>query len=87
MPAFVLKAGRADEATQPELLAWLRGEFEAWRATDLPGGSRVEFYEGPDHYFQAGFVPATPLALYFGGNVAPSVIGDVGAWIHSIASG
>ena len=86
-PAFVLKTCRADEETQPELVAWLRSEFEKWRAASLPGGSRVEFYEGLDHYLQEGFAPTTPLSLYFGGNVAPFVVADLSEWIRGVAPG
>ena len=86
VPSFVLKAGRADEETQPGLAAWFREEFEKWRAADLPEGSRVALYDGLDHYFQAGFAPAHPVSLHFGGNVAASVVADVAAWIHGVAS-
>lgn len=84
-PVFALKTGRADEETQAELLAWLRGEFEKWRTVDLPDGSRVEFYEEVDHFFQKGFAPADPLGLYFGGNVAGYVVSDLAEWIHRVA--
>ena len=87
MPTFVLKAGRADEATQPDLLAWLGVSSRRGGPPISPAAAGSSSTRGPDHYFRAGFVPATPLALYFGGNVAPSVIEDIRAWIHSVASG
>lgn len=82
-----MKTSRADEETQPELVAWLREQFTVWQAADLAAGSRVEFYEGLDHSFQEGFAPTTPLSLYFGGNVAEYVVADVAEWIHDVASG
>lgn len=83
-PVFVVRTGRADEGIQSELLAWLRGEFEKWRAAPLPDGSRVEFYERLDHFLQEGFAPTTPLGLYFGGNVSEVVVSDLVAWIRSV---
>lgn len=44
-------------------------------------------YEGVDHFFQEGFSPTTPLGLYFGGNVAEYVVGDVAEWVHDVAAG
>jgi hypothetical protein len=85
VPVFVLRTGRADAETQPDLLAWLRGEFEAWLEADLADGSRVEFYGGLDHFLQEGFAPASPLSLYFGGNVADRVVADLAEWIHATA--
>ncbi|WP_312909244.1 alpha/beta fold hydrolase [Natronosalvus caseinilyticus] len=85
VPCFVLKAGRADEEMQPELAAWFRDEFEKWRTVDLADGSRVEFYEGLDHFLQKGFTPANPMGLYFGGNVAECIVSDLVGWIDDIA--
>ncbi|SFK83842.1 hypothetical protein SAMN04487950_1361 [Halogranum rubrum] len=84
-PVFVAKNRRADDERQPELATWLRGEFEQWQAIDLPNGSRVEFYDGLDHYFQEGFAPTVPLSLYFGGNVAENVVTDLSEWIRGVA--
>ncbi|WP_232685966.1 alpha/beta hydrolase family protein [Halobacterium zhouii] len=84
-PVFVANTRRADEELQPELDAWLRSNSEQWRTADLPAGSRVERYDGLDHYFQPGYAPATPLSLYFGGNVAEYVVDDVAEWIHDVA--
>lgn len=86
LPAFVLKTGRADEELQPELVAFLRDEFKAWRNANLADGSRVEFYEDLDHSFQTGPTPVTMTSLYFGGNVAKHVIMDLAEWIHGVAS-
>ncbi len=86
LPVFVLKTGRADEETQPELVEFLRDAFKEWRAADLLDGSRVEFYEGGCHYFQAGPTPITMDRLYFGGNVAGHVVADLAEWIHDAAS-
>ncbi|WP_255149214.1 alpha/beta hydrolase [Halorarius halobius] len=82
-PAFVAKTGRADEARQPELVAFLEENVEAWRDVDLPAGGRVVFYETVDHYFQAGPTPTTMDALYFGGNVEPHVVADLVDWIRA----
>lgn len=82
VPVFVLKGGRADKESQPELAAWLNEEFEKWRSVDLADGSRVEFYEALDHHLQEGFAPAEPLSLYFGGNVPDYVVVDLAEWIH-----
>lgn len=82
VPVFVAKAGRADEERQPELAAFVREGVEAWRNADLPEGSRVEWYQSVDHYFQAGPTPTTMDGLYFGGNVEPSVVADIAAWIR-----
>ncbi|MWG36033.1 alpha/beta hydrolase family protein [Halomarina oriensis] len=84
-PTFVGKTCRADEDAQPELAAWLRSEFEAWRDADLPEGSRVECYEGLDHFFQSGYAPTWPTSLYFGGNVAEDVVADLSEWVHGVA--
>ncbi|MHB9286312.1 alpha/beta hydrolase family protein [Halobacteriales archaeon Cl-PHB] len=84
-PVFVLRTGRADEETQPELADYFRQGFEEWQAVDLLDGSRVEFYDGLDHYFQAGPTPAVMQSLYFGGNVDSSVVTDVSTWIHGVA--
>ncbi|NHN47203.1 alpha/beta hydrolase [Halostella sp. JP-L12] len=84
-PTFVAKTGGVDEEVQEGLYEFLRGQFEEWRAADLPDGSRTEFYEGVDHYFQDGPTPATMDRLYFGGNVAGYVVADVAAWIRGVA--
>lgn len=84
IPVFVLKTGRADVEIQTELVAWLHDEYEKWRAVDLADGSRVEFYEHGDHYFQEGFAPANPLSLYFGGNVADGVVAHLVEWIQDV---
>ena len=84
VPVFVANTYRVDEEVQPEVAAFLRGRFEAWQAVDLPDGSRVRLYEGLDHHFQAGFTPAHPLSLYFGGNVAVDVVSDLVGWIHGV---
>ena len=84
-PTFVAKTSRADEELQPELVEWLRSQFETWQAADLPDGSNVEFYRGVDHYFQDGPTPATMDHLHFGGNVADYVMADVAEWIHDVA--
>ncbi|MFC5972828.1 dienelactone hydrolase family protein [Halomarina salina] len=84
-PSFVAKTGRADEDLQPELAAWFRREVGKWRDAPLPNGSRVEFYEGLDHFFQSGYAPWSPLGLYFGGNVAPVVAADLAEWVHGVA--
>ncbi|WP_396612132.1 hypothetical protein ACH9L7_02270 [Haloferax sp. S1W] len=65
--------------------AWFRDEYEKWQNVDLADGSRVEFYGSLDHFFQAGFAPATPLSLYFGGNVAGYVVSDIVEWIFDVA--
>lgn len=85
VPSFVLKGGRADEDVQPELVAWLRDEYETWRAVDLPAGSRVEFYDDLDHYLQEGYAPAHPSSIELGGNVSPAVVTDLTEWIHDVA--
>jgi hypothetical protein len=85
VPTFVAKAGRADAERQPELLAFLHEGVEAWRDADLPDGSRVEWYQHVDHYFQAGPTPTTMDGLYFGGNVDPDVIADLATWIRDTA--
>jgi hypothetical protein len=84
-PVFALKCGRADDELQPEVAEFLRDGFEDWRAADLPDGSRVEFYDGLGHYFQAGPTPVTMDSLYFGGNVAEYVVADLAEWIHGVA--
>ena len=84
-PTFVVKGSRADPETQADLLAWHREEVENWRAVDLPDGSRVEFYEGIDHYLQRGGRPPGPMGLYFGGDVAPDVVSGVAEWIDGVA--
>jgi dienelactone hydrolase len=84
-PVFVLKTGRADEETRADLAGWMRGEYEAWRDTELPDGSRVEFYESLDHYLQDGFTPAHPMSVELGGNVADSVVRDLAEWIQRVA--
>ncbi|MCT9095715.1 alpha/beta fold hydrolase [Haloarchaeobius sp. HME9146] len=81
-PVFVMKTCRADEETQPELVEFMRKGFREWQDADLPAGSRVELYEGVDHYFQAGPTPTTMDSLYFGGNVADYVVAELAAWIH-----
>ena len=85
VPVFVMKTSRADEETQPELAAWFHTEFEKWQTVDLPAGSRLEFYENVDHFFQEGFAPANPLGLYFGGYVADFVVSDIVEWINEVA--
>ncbi|WP_267642420.1 dienelactone hydrolase family protein [Haloarchaeobius amylolyticus] len=85
LPVFVAKTSRADEETQAELLTFQRQEFEVWQAADLPPGSRVELYEGVDHYFQAGPTPVTMDGLYFGGNVAEELVTDLATWVHETA--
>jgi hypothetical protein len=85
VPVFVLKTGRADEETQPELLAWLQDQDEKWRKVDLPAGSRVSFYRDLDHHLQEGFAPAPPVSLYFGGNVSPAVVADIVEWVREAA--
>lgn len=84
-PVFVVKGSRADPETQADLLAWHREEVENWRNVDLPGGSRVEFYPGIDHFLQRGGRPADPMGLYFGGNVDEDVVSDVVEWIDGVA--
>jgi pimeloyl-ACP methyl ester carboxylesterase len=84
-PVFVAKNGRADDERQPELATWLRSEFEQWQTVNLPDGSRTEFYDGLDHFFQTGSAPTVPLTLYFGDNVAVGVISDLGKWIDRVA--
>ncbi|MFC6731077.1 alpha/beta fold hydrolase [Haladaptatus sp. DYSN1] len=83
-PVFVLTTSRADEKLQPELAAFRRQKFEVWQDTDLPPGSRVEFYEHVGHYFQHGPTPVAPSTLYFGGNVAGYVVADLVEWIHGV---
>jgi pimeloyl-ACP methyl ester carboxylesterase len=86
VPAFVAGTGRADAELQPDLYDAFRERFEQWQSVALPAGSRIEFYDAVDHYFQEGPTPVGMSALYFGGNVAPYVIEDVAAWIHEVAA-
>ncbi|MFC6725636.1 alpha/beta hydrolase, partial [Halobium palmae] len=83
-PVFVANTYRVDEGTQPEVAAFLRKRFDAWRAADLPDESRVTRYEGVDHFFQEGYAPTTPLGLYFGGSVAQREVADVAQWVHGV---
>jgi pimeloyl-ACP methyl ester carboxylesterase len=83
-PVFVLKTGGVDEEVQDGLYDYLREQYEVWRAADLPDGSRTEFYEDVDHYFQDGHTPATMDRLYFGGNVADYVVADMADWIRGV---
>lgn len=85
-PVFVLKTCRADEESQPELVAFAHDDAGMWRGADLVTGSRVELYEGLDHYFQTGAAPSSPLGLYFGGNVDKGVVDDLVAWIQETAA-
>jgi dienelactone hydrolase len=86
-PAFVAGTGRVDHETQADLFEWLRDRFATWEGTDLPTGSRTEFYGEVGHYFQAGPAPISPVRLYFGGNVADHVVEDLAAWIQEVADG
>lgn len=85
-PVFVAKTGRADPEVQPELVEYLRLDFERWQDVDLGDDSRVEFYEDVDHYFQAGPTPTTMDSLYFGGNVEGYVVSDLAEWITDITA-
>lgn len=84
-PVYVAKASRADPEVQPELQASRRRHFARWDAVDLPTGSRTEFYEHVDHYFQDGPTPVGHTSRYFGGNVADEVVADIADWIHDVA--
>lgn len=82
VPVFVATTFRIDEEVQPEMAAFLRKRFRAWRDADLPDGSRVRMYEGVDHYLQPGFAPTNPLSVDFGGNVSGDVVADLAEWIR-----
>ncbi|UVE50262.1 alpha/beta fold hydrolase [Haloferax larsenii] len=86
IPTFVLKTCRADEEVQADLAAWFRDEFEKWQAVALADGSRVELYDGLDHFFQDGFAPTHPVSLFFGGNVAERVVSDLAEWVSEVAA-
>lgn len=82
VPVLVAATFRVDEEVQPEMAAFLRRRFEAWRDAALPDGSRVTMYEGLDHYFQPGFAPTNPLSVDFGGTVAEHVVDELADWVH-----
>lgn len=85
VPVFVMKTGRTDDEMQRELSESLRESFEKWQTTDLPDGSRTEFYENVGHWFQDGPAPVTQSRLYFGGNVAEYVVADMTDWLDDVA--
>lgn len=84
VPTLASMTFGADEETQPELVAFFRDRYEAWRNAALPEGSHVECYRNVDHFFQSVTPPTTPLSLYFGGNVAATVIEDVREWVQRL---
>ncbi|SEQ85783.1 alpha/beta fold hydrolase [Natrinema salaciae] len=86
VPTLALTTFSADEETQPELAAFFRTRYETWLDADLPEGSHVECYTNVDHYFQSITPPATPHSLYFGGNVAETVIDDLNKWIQGVST-
>lgn len=85
IPTLALMTFSADEEAQPELAAFFRNRYENWRNADHPEGSHVECYMNLDHYFQSITPPTTPLSLYFGGNVAETVIDDLNEWIQGVS--
>lgn len=87
VPVFVATTARVDEEEQAALLEWRREAAAAWEGADLPAGSRTEFYDGLNHYFQPGPTPWRPIGLYFGGTVDASLVADVAEWIHGVRDG
>jgi pimeloyl-ACP methyl ester carboxylesterase len=83
-PTFVAKAGRADEDVQPDIVEFHQERLAAWQDTDLPDGSRVEFYGDVGHYMQEGHEPSTGAHLYFADNVAEYVVGDIADWVRNV---
>jgi predicted alpha/beta-hydrolase family hydrolase len=85
-PIFVLNTNGADEETQPELAAFFRDKYEAWRDAALPDNSRVKLYPNVNHYFHSVTPPTNLLDLYFGGNVTEDAITDVVQWVQEISN-
>jgi len=83
-PVFALKTGRADPDVQPEMVEMHREMLAAWRDLDLGEGSRVSFYDGLGHYFQAGHEPSTMSRLQFADNVAEHAVLDVADWVRDV---
>lgn len=86
IPMLAIMTCGAHEETQPELVTFLKYRYKAWRDAELPRGSRVDCYADLDHYFQSITPPATPLSLWFGGNVTEAIIEDLAEWIRESAA-
>lgn len=84
-PVFTLTTFGADPEVQPELAAFFDDRHGTWQEATLPMESRVEQYSGIDHYLQSVTPPTNPLSVWFGGNVAESIIKDVSSWIRRAA--
>ncbi|MFB6268864.1 MAG: alpha/beta fold hydrolase [Halobacterium sp.] len=84
-PTFVAKAGRVAEDVQPEIAEFHQERLDEWQSTDLPEGSRVEFYGDVGHYFQEGYEPTTMAHLAFADNVEAYVVDDVADWVREVA--
>jgi pimeloyl-ACP methyl ester carboxylesterase len=86
-PMLALMTFGADVESQPELGVFFQKRYQTWQNADLPAGSHVDCYMNTEHYFQSITPPATPLVLYFNGNVSEAPIEELSEWIWGVSDG